>query len=269
MKKNNKKKGFTLIEILVAVMIIGVLAAIALPSYMRSVERSRAAGPIANLGSIAKAQNAHKLATAHYTDEIELLDISLKDESTNEVATGNTFESEYFTYKVYGDEKEVAIATRKNVAEDKKYELSVDYNTNKIYCRPIENKTCIDLGLEEGQDYGPADEIPWDDCVGGQLIVTSCYTRDNNGIRETSVCNYSAWISGKPSGNINCSMSYEEYDEEGNTTSITYKNCAASDSVNGFCQSYNSMEQYDGEGQKRDCYEISGDECNLWGDWYY
>ena len=152
-KKNNKKKGFTLIEILVVVLIIGVLVAIALPSYMRSVERSRATGPMTNLGSIAKAQNRQRLATMHYTDNVGNLDISLKDETNGEDATGNTFESEFYTYKVYGDDEEAAIATRKNVPEDQVYELSVDYSTGQIYCRPITNHVCIDLRLEEGRDF--------------------------------------------------------------------------------------------------------------------
>ena len=64
----NKKadKGFTLIELLVVVIIIGVLAAIALPNLLGQVARGREAEATSTLGAINRAQQTERLATGQF-----------------------------------------------------------------------------------------------------------------------------------------------------------------------------------------------------------
>ena len=69
--------GFTLIELLVVVLIIGILAAVALPKYEMAVMRSRYATLKANVNALMDAEKIYYLANGEYTEDLEALSVDL------------------------------------------------------------------------------------------------------------------------------------------------------------------------------------------------
>ncbi len=78
--KNNS--AFTLIELLVVVLIIGILAAIALPQYTQAVEKSRAMEAVTILKAINDAEERFFLENNTPPTSTDDLDVSIPSNTT-------------------------------------------------------------------------------------------------------------------------------------------------------------------------------------------
>ena len=81
------KQAFTLIELLVVVLIIGILAAVALPQYKKAVEKARVAQVLSLFKSVALAADAYYIHNGQLPNDLEELDIALPQDWTEKSAT--------------------------------------------------------------------------------------------------------------------------------------------------------------------------------------
>jgi prepilin-type N-terminal cleavage/methylation domain-containing protein len=83
LNKKNGEKGFTLIELLVVIIIIGILAAIALPSFLNQANKARQSEAKSYTGSMNRAQQAYYLEKNRFTTDISLLGLGIKTQTEN------------------------------------------------------------------------------------------------------------------------------------------------------------------------------------------
>ncbi len=88
------EKGFTLIEVLIVVLIIGVLSAIAVPQYQKAVLKSRFASLVPLGKALNEGNEAYYLEHDSYTDNVGNLDVTTQNNQA-EVTLGNEPQHQY------------------------------------------------------------------------------------------------------------------------------------------------------------------------------
>lgn len=91
----NKKSGFTLLEIIIVIIIVGVLASLALPRFFATVEYSRSTEAFVSLGAVRQAlERCYLQRNGSYTNCTNFSNLDI----TNPANSPNA----HFTYTITG-----------------------------------------------------------------------------------------------------------------------------------------------------------------------
>ena len=90
--KKRKEEGFTLIELLVVIIIIGILSAIALPSFLNQANKAKQSEAKQYIASLNKGQQAFFVENNVFTSDVAALGLGIKTSTQNytySIGTGN------------------------------------------------------------------------------------------------------------------------------------------------------------------------------------
>ena len=157
------RKGFTLIELLVVVLIIGVLAAIALPQYEKTVEKSRMVEAVVMVRAIADAHLVYYLANGEYATSVDIDKLDITVPCKKSFVDPSRMQTKYFAYAPNGCGSSctdptktsgyLALASRVAQNGTALYNIRINQNEqNRITCgvvsenvSTIQRKLCEDL----------------------------------------------------------------------------------------------------------------------------
>jgi len=99
LSKKKDNEGFTLIELLVVIIIIGILSAIALPSFLNQAAKAKQSEAKTYVGSVNRAQQSYRIENTAFGTDITTLQIGIPSQT------------DYYAYTIQG-----GVNTTSNIA---------------------------------------------------------------------------------------------------------------------------------------------------------
>ena len=149
MKNKKLNKGFSLLELLVVILIIGVIAAIALPEYQKAVWKSRAANLYTQITPIGSAIQRYYMVHNAWANDFNDIDIDIPLESKRGTVCGlqnaggkSLKQGDNFALKIQGTPHNTAYAiftTGPYACGGFAYYTGVNRSGTKLFCVEIHN----------------------------------------------------------------------------------------------------------------------------------
>ena len=164
LQQRRQDKGFTLIELLVVIIIIGILSAIALPSFLNQANKAKQAEAKQNLSAVNKGQQAYFAENTKFATQVPALGLGIK-------TLTNNYQYEVSPTSADGPNGGITSAATAKGASIKGYTGAVYFipagegqGTSSILCEQITATTTIpDQIATKGNDT---------ECPGTQTLVT-------------------------------------------------------------------------------------------------
>jgi type IV pilus assembly protein PilA len=132
------QKGFTLVELLVVIVIIGILTAVALPSFLNQTAKAKQSEAKQYIAAINRAQIYRRTDSSSFATNFEELAIGvLKGNSSSSTAT--------YDYSITGNADSASAAATSKDSALKSYSSAVLRYTNAENLPTIINTTCENI----------------------------------------------------------------------------------------------------------------------------
>lgn len=115
--RKEQHRGFTLLETLIAIFIIVILFSIALPQYLKAVERNRMMEAVALLANVAQAQELKFIQLGHFVSTYDGLSMGPRKASSDKYCTRGAKAADAYTRDACGSEAGFVV----RLSQDTKY----------------------------------------------------------------------------------------------------------------------------------------------------